>query len=109
MSEILKGRAVLSYDVLARIAGGLSISRGWMGLAYDERTWSSGSSPAGQQDLIRLRQAGGFVGRQEELAQFLENRNPAAFRFPDGMSDVERAHAHREARLGLGGVRPLRR
>lgn len=31
-------------------------------------------------------------------------RNPAAFGFPDGMSDVERAHAHREARLGLGGV-----
>jgi glutathione synthase/RimK-type ligase-like ATP-grasp enzyme len=31
-------------------------------------------------------------------------RNPAAFRFPDGMSDVERGHAHREARLGLGGV-----
>lgn len=31
-------------------------------------------------------------------------RNPAAFGFPAGMSDVERAHAHREARLGLGGV-----
>ncbi len=31
-------------------------------------------------------------------------RDPAAFRFPDGMSDVERVHAHREARLGLGGV-----
>lgn len=30
--------------------------------------------------------------------------NPAAFEFPETMSDVERAHAHREARLGLGGV-----
>ena len=29
-------------------------------------------------------------------------RNPCAFGFPDGMSDVERAHAHREARLGWG-------
>lgn len=31
-------------------------------------------------------------------------RNPAAFRFPGTMSDVERTYAHREARLGLGGV-----
>ncbi|MBB5919801.1 ATP-grasp ribosomal peptide maturase [Actinoalloteichus hoggarensis] len=31
-------------------------------------------------------------------------RDPAAFRFPDALTDVERAYAHREARLGLGGV-----
>lgn len=31
-------------------------------------------------------------------------RDPSAFRFPAGMSDVERTYAHREARLGLGGV-----
>jgi ATP-grasp ribosomal peptide maturase len=31
-------------------------------------------------------------------------RDPAAFIFPEGMSEVERAYAHREARLGLGGV-----
>lgn len=31
-------------------------------------------------------------------------RDPSAFRFPSGMSDVERTYAHREARLGLGGV-----
>lgn len=31
-------------------------------------------------------------------------RDPTAFRFPPGLTDVERAFAHREARLGLGGV-----
>lgn len=31
-------------------------------------------------------------------------RSPATFAFPDGMSSAERQHAHREAKLGLGGV-----
>lgn len=35
VSEILKGRQVLSYDVLARICDGMGIPRGWMGLVYD--------------------------------------------------------------------------
>lgn len=34
MSAILRGRPVLSYNVLARIAEGLGIPRGWMGLAF---------------------------------------------------------------------------
>ncbi|RJQ73228.1 XRE family transcriptional regulator [Pseudonocardiaceae bacterium YIM PH 21723] len=38
VSEILKGRQVMAYDVLARIADGLEIPRGYMGLAYDETT-----------------------------------------------------------------------
>lgn len=38
VSEILSGRKVQSYDVLARIADGLDIPRGLMGLAYDEAT-----------------------------------------------------------------------
>lgn len=37
ISEIISGpRQVVSYDVLERIAIGLSIPRGWMGLAYDD-------------------------------------------------------------------------
>jgi len=55
---------------------------------------------------------GGWSGRLSTPARSVDlddiqsiwYRNPAAFRFPDGMSDVERAYAHREARLGLGGV-----
>ncbi len=35
VSEILKGRQVIAYDVLARIADGLGIPRGYMGLAYE--------------------------------------------------------------------------
>ncbi|HEX3647744.1 MAG TPA: ATP-grasp ribosomal peptide maturase, partial [Pseudonocardiaceae bacterium] len=29
-------------------------------------------------------------------------RDPSAFRFPDTLTEVERAYAHREARLGFG-------
>jgi transcriptional regulator with XRE-family HTH domain len=36
VSEILKGRRVMAYDVLVRIAEGLGAQRAWMGLAYDE-------------------------------------------------------------------------
>lgn len=36
ISEILGGRRVLSYDVLVRIADGLGVPRGWMGLAMVE-------------------------------------------------------------------------
>jgi transcriptional regulator with XRE-family HTH domain len=36
ISEIIAGfRQVISYDLLERIAVGLGIPRGWMGLAYD--------------------------------------------------------------------------
>ena len=36
ISEILKGRQVMAYEVLGRIADGLGIPRGYMGLAYDD-------------------------------------------------------------------------
>jgi antitoxin component HigA of HigAB toxin-antitoxin module len=35
ISEILAGRRVVSYDALVRIADGLAVPRGWMGLAYN--------------------------------------------------------------------------
>jgi transcriptional regulator with XRE-family HTH domain len=35
ISEILSGRRVCAYDVFVRIADGLGVPRGWMGLAYD--------------------------------------------------------------------------
>jgi transcriptional regulator with XRE-family HTH domain len=39
ISEIVAGhRQVHSYELLVRIADGLDIPRGWMGLAYDEST-----------------------------------------------------------------------
>ncbi|MEO3807503.1 helix-turn-helix transcriptional regulator [Sphaerisporangium sp. B11E5] len=36
ISEILNGRQVMAYDVLVRIADGLGVPRGYMGLAYDD-------------------------------------------------------------------------
>jgi transcriptional regulator with XRE-family HTH domain len=36
ISEILGGRRVVSYDVLVRIADGLGVPRGWMGLEYSD-------------------------------------------------------------------------
>src|SRR2546427_11611121 len=46
VSEILKGRQVMAYDVLARIADGLGVPRGYMGLAYDEVTAGRGGGAA---------------------------------------------------------------
>jgi hypothetical protein len=55
VSEILKGRQVIAYDVLARIADGLGIPRGYMGLAYDGATQmrvaaSAASDPQAEED-----------------------------------------------------------
>src|ERR671920_1578666 len=50
VSEILKGRQVMAYDVLVRIAEGLGVPRAWMGLAYDELTESS--DPAVGEEVV---------------------------------------------------------
>ena len=34
ISEVMSGRRIVSYDVLARIADGLGVSRGYLGMAY---------------------------------------------------------------------------
>jgi plasmid maintenance system antidote protein VapI len=36
VSEIIGGRRVVAYDVLIRIADGLGVPRGWMGLQYTD-------------------------------------------------------------------------
>ncbi len=43
VSEVLAGRRVMAYDVLVRIAEGLGVERGWMGLAYDPAALDIGS------------------------------------------------------------------
>lgn len=50
VSEILKGRQVMAYDVLARIADGLAIPRGYMGLAFDESTAAGLGGPGGDME-----------------------------------------------------------
>ncbi|MGW4521060.1 helix-turn-helix domain-containing protein [Amycolatopsis sp. NPDC004378] len=54
ISDILRGRIVSSYELLSRIATGLGIPRGLMGLAY-----SPGLDPAGHQGLASA--AGGVA------------------------------------------------
>lgn len=50
VSEILKGRRVVqAYDVLVRIAEGLDVPRGWMGLDYDEEVLKSAGSAVGEE------------------------------------------------------------
>jgi transcriptional regulator with XRE-family HTH domain len=54
VSEILKGRQVMAYDVLARIADGLGVPRGHMGLAYDspepESDGAASEDPQAEED-----------------------------------------------------------
>ncbi|WP_248959066.1 helix-turn-helix domain-containing protein [Sphaerisporangium perillae] len=51
ISEILNGRQVMAYDVLVRIADGLGVPRGYMGLAYDDASQSVICPlPAGYED-----------------------------------------------------------
>jgi transcriptional regulator with XRE-family HTH domain/tetratricopeptide (TPR) repeat protein len=60
--EILNGRQVMAYDVLARIADGLGVPRGYLGLAYDESTetavemvaGSCSTQPDEQEEVRRL-------------------------------------------------------
>ncbi|MDQ3151617.1 MAG: helix-turn-helix domain-containing protein [Actinomycetota bacterium] len=59
VSEILKGRRVVAYDVLERIAAGLGIPRELMGLSYGENS-------AGSDDGAYAGAEGGFGPEVEE-------------------------------------------
>ncbi len=65
VSEILKGRQVMAYDVLARISDGLGIPRGYMGLAYDPAT---ATSLVGPPDETVEDEEDEFVKRRKLLA-----------------------------------------
>jgi len=49
VSEVIKGRRVMAYDVLLRIAQGLDIPRAWMGLAYDDEVAKSATPAVGKE------------------------------------------------------------
>jgi transcriptional regulator with XRE-family HTH domain len=49
VSEILKGRRVMAYDVLVRIAEGLDVPRAWMGLAYADEVAESAAPVVGEE------------------------------------------------------------
>jgi transcriptional regulator with XRE-family HTH domain len=59
ISEILGGRRVVSYDLLVRIAEGLNVGRGLLGLAYDPAT--AGDLVDGEDQAVELEPAAAAV------------------------------------------------
>jgi transcriptional regulator with XRE-family HTH domain len=57
VSEILSGRQVQSYDVLERIAEGLGVSRGVMGLSYGDADEGAGTPVYDEADEDMRRRA----------------------------------------------------
>jgi transcriptional regulator with XRE-family HTH domain len=89
ISEIRSGRQVMAYEVLSRIADGLGIPRGYMGLAYDPAT-------------ARLARPAGGDGHDAHEAPEV----PAVHDGGDGLDDGEQARrllAH-AAQVTIGAV-----
>lgn len=114
VSEILKGRQVMAYDVLVRISNGLGIPREYMGLAYGGSTATSAvEKPCGalaeEEESVKRRK---FVTHAAAMA--LGAAVPVVDRsewFPDpvqtpapgriGMSDVKQVEAATRVLRGL--------
>lgn len=109
VSEIIKGRQVVAYDVLERIADGLGVPRGYLGLAYDE---SCPSVPPDEEEVDEdvkrraLLAAGGMVLFGQPV---FGTPDPSVLTFRDvitrppshvGMRDVE-TFEQVTARLGM--------
>ncbi|MGH3801774.1 MAG: helix-turn-helix domain-containing protein, partial [Pseudonocardiaceae bacterium] len=107
VSEIINGRQVMAYDVLERIADGLGIPRGDMGLAYDESTSAPPNEEVDENMKRRaLLAAGGMVVLGQPV---FGTPDPSALTFRDvitrppshiGMPDVE-IFEQVTARLGV--------
>jgi len=99
ISEILGGRQVVSYDVLARIADGLGVPRGQLGLAYDDLTAQMVGEPMPapeDEDSRRL------MARLTELSMGVASVDPQAFDQP-----VAPTWAKTPERVGLADVARL--
>lgn len=105
ISETLKGRRVMAYEVLARIADGLGVPRGYMGLAFDSSTaiTVAGTNPAHagdeEEESVRRRRflahaaavAVGAVTNRWQPAAGVDAATPAPSRI--GLIDVEQLEA----------------
>jgi len=102
VSEIVKGRRVIAYDVLVRIADGLGVPRGLMGLSYGEPGAYGGQvtvanpSEGVDEDMLR-RQAielgaglalGAPAAKLAQLLERLELPDPPPVPVPTGLSYV---------------------
>lgn len=99
--EILNGRQVMAYDVLLRIADGLGVPRGYLGLAYDEST----------ETAVELAAAHCSVrpDEREEVRQFLSHAanvtmGAAVYEVAKWWQPVERAGTPTPAHVGLADV-----
>src|SRR3981189_3449856 len=102
VSEILKGRQVMAYDVLTRICDGLDGPRGYMGLAYDEATELRVVGAAGGQQA----EEDESVKRRRFLAHAAQVTMGAAVLGPDsGSWSANPARTPAPGRIGITDVR----
>jgi transcriptional regulator with XRE-family HTH domain len=80
--EIGRGRRVMAYDVLCRIADGLGVPRGYLGLAYDSETaaFVSATSPDAAQREQDLDEVAALLAHAAEVAVGMDG-GPAALRW----------------------------
>lgn len=104
VSEILKGRQVMAYDVLARVSEGLGVPRGYMGLAYDEGTATSVVGPPD----------GALAEEDEPVKRRKFIMNTAAVMFGSGVLDKDRdewlsnlPHTPVPGRIGMSDVKQV--
>jgi len=113
ISEILAGRQVVSYDVLARIADGLGVARGSLGLAYDDATAALvGVVPGAVDESAPPESGDGMLARLTELTVGSSTVDPQTWLQPFplvwapapdhiGLSDVARLQAMTEHLRGV--------
>jgi transcriptional regulator with XRE-family HTH domain len=113
--EISRGRRVMAYDVLCRIADGLGVPRGYLGLAYDDETHAFVAvavGPAMTGDGADFDEVAALLAHAAEVAVGMED-GPAARRWTApreagtplphrvGSGDVDQIEAITSALRGL--------
>ncbi|MGH3829069.1 MAG: hypothetical protein ACRDRS_01245 [Pseudonocardiaceae bacterium] len=98
--EIRKGRQVMAYDVLVRIARGLGVKRGWMGLAHDGVAEPTGPVAKEVSEAVKRRALVGFGS----AVLFGSVPLDAALKLP-----LRRDDTPLPSRLGATDVVPIRR
>jgi transcriptional regulator with XRE-family HTH domain len=111
VSAIIHGRRVMAYDVLSRIADGLGVPRGYMGLAYLEGTGEPATKQAERTEAEGGGEEAGSMGRRAFLGQAAAITVGAAVVGPElgGSPAVAAEPAPTPARIGLSDVAQLRR
>jgi len=78
VSNICNGRFVMSYDTLVRIADGLGIPRGWMGLAYEDTSPMLADLGQTNDNAVRWRLVVELPPNTDELSAVMKDAVSAA-------------------------------